>query len=64
MYYKDMAKYYFYKKNSQLSKKYFRQALDLFNYYKFEGQKKGLLLDNEQYRYKLIDTEEGGEIYV
>ena len=62
MYYKDIAKYYFYKNNIQLSEIYFRRAFDLFNYYKFEGQKNGLVLDNEQYGYKVIDTEEDGEI--
>ena len=30
--------------------------MSLFNSFKFEGQKKMLLLDNEQYRYEIIDT--------
>lgn len=63
MYYKDMAKYYYYKKESHLSKKFFIQALELFNCYKFKGQKKRLLLDNEKYGYKIIDTEEGWHVY-
>ena len=56
MYYKDMAKYYFLTKEYDLSKSYFKRAMSLFNSFKFEGQKKMLLLDNEQYRYEIIDT--------
>lgn len=58
MYYKDMAKYYYYKKEINLSKAFFRYALILFSKYKFVGQKKILFLDNEVYGYRVTNFEE------
>lgn len=64
MYYKDMAKYHYYKKESALSKSFFRRALALFNTYRFEGQKKMLLLDNELYKYRMTEFKERDHLYV
>lgn len=64
MYYKDMAKYYYFKKESGLSKAFFRRALTLFNTYKFEGQKKMLFLDNQLYKYRVTEFKERGNLYV
>lgn len=52
MYYRDMTKYYWLKRENNMSKIYFKKAIDIFNKFQFGGQKKMLLLDNEQYRYK------------
>lgn len=63
MYYKDLAKYYYIKKEDKLSKVYFRRALKLFNNYHFDGQKKMLLLDNEQYGYREIEKDERSDLF-
>lgn len=46
-----------------MSKIYFRKAINIFTKFNFEGQKRMLFLDNEQYRYKTTDMVERSEIY-
>lgn len=57
MYYRDLAKYYFISNEIGESKMYFKKALRFFDYYAFEGQKKMILLDNEQYRFNVEEFE-------
>lgn len=63
MYYRDMTRYYWLKKEWNMSKIYFRKAINIFTKFNFEGQKRMLFLDNEQYRYKTTDMVERSEIY-
>ena len=57
MYYRDLAKYHFISNEIGESKMYFKKALRFFDYYAFEGQKKMILLDNEQYRFNVEEFE-------
>lgn len=56
MYYRDLAKYFYIKNNLNFSKYYFKKALEIFSYNNFDGQKKMILLDNEQYSYNINES--------
>lgn len=59
MFNKDMAKYYYIKKDHSLSKMYFKRAINLFSTYHFVGQKNMLLLDNEEYGFRISEIDGG-----
>lgn len=57
MYYRDAARFYYLSKEKKESELYFGKAMHIFEHYEFIGQKKMILQENEEYRFRIPKKE-------